>query len=312
MERIVITGATGTIGRALVTALRDRGDRVVVLSRSPERAGSSLGGEVEVHGWGDPTGSPPPAAALVGASGVVHLLGEPVAQRWTGEAKRRIQDSRVQSTRLLVQALRELPEGDRPRVLVSQSAVGFYGPSDERELDEQAPPGEDFLAQVVAAWEREAQAAEPLLRVVRTRTGVVLTTGGGALAQMLPFFRLGLGGPVAGGMQYVPWIHLEDQIAAMLFCIDQQSATGAVNLTAPDPVTNAELSRALGRALRRPAVFPVPGLALRLLYGEMAQIVTTGQRVVPRRLLDLGFRFRHPDLELALRDVLTSTDHPNG
>jgi uncharacterized protein (TIGR01777 family) len=306
MKRIVVTGATGTIGRALVSALRDRGDQVVALSRDRGQAESVLGSGVEVQVWADPTHSSPPADAVAGASGVVHLLGEPIAQRWTAGAKAKIRDSRVSSTRLLVEALRELPEESRPGVLVSQSAVGLYGPSDDRELDEQAPGGSDFLAEVVAEWEREAQAAESLMRVVRTRTGVVLTSTGGAMAQMLPFFRLGIGGPVAGGRHYVPWIHLDDEIAAVIFCIDQQAAAGAVNLTAPNPVTNADFSRALGRALRRPAILPVPGPALRLLYGEMAEIVTTGQRVVPRRLLELGFQFRHPDLEEALQDVLAA------
>lgn len=306
MKRIVVTGATGTIGRAVVAALRDRGDDVVALSRDRERAQSMLGAGVEVQVWSDPSGSPPPAEAFAGAAGVIHLLGEPVAQRWTAEAKARIRDSRVKSTGHIVATIAELPEAQRPEVLVSQSASGFYGPSGDRELDESAPAGSDFLAGVVSAWEGEAQAAEPAMRVVRTRTGVVLAAAGGALAQMLPFFRLGVGGPVAGGRQYVPWIHLADTIAGMLFCLDQRAVAGAVNLTAPNPVTNSELSRALGRALHRPAVLPVPGLALRLLYGEMAQIVTTGQRVVPRRLLDAGFEFRHPRVEEAVTEVLTS------
>ena len=304
MKRIAVTGATGAIGSAVVAALLARGDQVVALSRDQGRARSALGAAVEVAVWADPTGSPPPADALRGTDGVIHLLGAPVAQRWSEEAKAAIRDSRVKSTRLLVQTLQELPGQERPGVLVSQSATGFYGPSDARELDEKAPPGGDFLAGLVTEWEHEAEAAEPLMRVVRTRTGVVLSSSGGALAQMLPFFRLGLGGPVAGGHQYVPWIHLEDTVSGLLFCLDRESASGAVNLTAPNPVTNAELTRALGHALGRPAVLPVPAFALRLLYGEMAQIVTSGQRVVPRRLEELHFSFRHPLIEPALRDVL--------
>jgi uncharacterized protein (TIGR01777 family) len=302
MERIVVTGATGTIGRVLVSALLDRGNHVVALSRHRGRAQSVLGDGVEVHVWPDPEGSRPPAVAVAGATGVVHLLGEPIAQSWTAATKARIRDSRVRSTAQLVAALSELPEEERPEVLVSQSATGFYGPSDDRELDEDAPAGSDFLAGVVTAWEHEAR--DSPTRVVNTRTGVVLTASGGALARMLPFFRLGIGGPVAGGKQYVPWIHLADAVAGMLFCLDEQSVAGAVNVTAPNPVTNAELSRALGRALHRPAVLPVPGAALRLLYGEMAQIVITGQRVIPRRLLETGFQFRHPQLQAALADVL--------
>jgi hypothetical protein len=189
-------------------------------------------------------------------------------------------------------------------VLVSQSATGFYGPSGEKPLDERAAPGADFLGRVVVEWEREALAAAPVSRVVVTRTGVVLSPGSGALAKMLPPFRLGLGGPVAGGRQYVPWVHIDDVVAGLLHCLGEARLTGPVNLTAPNPVTNRELSRTLGRVLGRPAVLPVPGLALRLLYGEMAQIVTTGQRVVPERLLGSGYRFRQPELEPALRDVL--------
>jgi uncharacterized protein len=306
VKRIVVTGATGGIGRALVTNLTERGDQVIALSRDVRKARESLGEGVELAAWSDPTREPPPGGALSGTDAVVHLLGEPVAQRWTEASKARIRDSRVRSTHQLVAALRDLPDAERPSVLVSQSATGFYGPCDDRELDEQAPAGEDFLAHVVGAWEAEAEQAEPFVRVVRTRTGVVLSPTGGALAQMLPFFRLGLGGPVAGGDQYVPWIQLDDVVSALSFCVDEPAAAGAVNVTAPHPVTNAEFSRALGRVLKRPAVLPVPGFALSLLYGEMAQIVTTGQRVIPRRLEELGFRFRHPELDAALREVLAA------
>jgi uncharacterized protein (TIGR01777 family) len=234
----------------------------------------------------------------------VHLLGEPVAQRWTDAAQQRIRDSRVLGTRMLVGALAALPEGAGPRVLVSQSATGYYGSRDDTPLDEQSASGDDFLARVVVAWEREASAAAPRMRVVMTRTGVVLSPGGGALAKMLPFFRLGIGGPVAGGHQYVPWIHLDDVVGAILYSLDHEAVSGAVNVTAPSPVSNAELAHALGHALSRPAVLPVPGLAVTLLYGEMAEMVTTGQRAVPARLQEFGYSFRHPDLEPALRDVL--------
>jgi uncharacterized protein (TIGR01777 family) len=302
--RIFITGATGTIGLALADRLRARGDTVVAASRDPERAQRVLGAGTEVHPWADPTQSPAPADALQGADAVVHLLGEPVAQRWTGEARQRIRDSRVLGTRQLVAGLKALPAADRPRVLVSQSATGYYGPQGEAALDESAPPGHDFLADVVVAWEQEAQTAGDGIRVAMTRTGVVLSPSGGALAKMLPFFRAGIGGPVAGGHQYVPWIHLDDVVGALLHCVDTETASGPVNVTAPRPVTNAELSRALGHALSRPAVLPVPGFAIKLLYGEMAEMVTTGQRAIPARLQELGYRFEHPDIEPALRDVL--------
>jgi hypothetical protein len=242
---------------------------------------------------------------LPGIEGVVNLLGEPVAQRWTTPARDRIRDSRVLGTRQLVSALRALPPAARPRVLVSQSATGFYGPRAEAPLDEQAAAGHDFLAEVVVEWEREARAAESWMRVALTRTGVVLAPSGGALAKMLPFFKLGIGGPVAGGRQYVPWIHLDDVVGALLYCLDNDGAAGPVNLTAPTPVTNAELSRALGHALGRPAVLPVPGMAVKLLYGEMAEMVTAGQRAIPAKLEQLGYPFRHAEIEPALKDVLS-------
>jgi len=304
MARIVVTGATGTIGIAVVDALRARGDDVVALSRDADRGHAVLGEGVDVHAWPEPTRTPPPAAALAGAHALVHLLGAPVAQRWSDAAKAAIRDSRVLATRMLVAGLGGLSDGERPVALVSQSATGFYGPRDGEPLDESAPAGSDFLATVVTAWEHEADQAAALMRVVRTRTGVVLSPDGGALAKMLPFFRLGLGGPIAGGEQYVAWVHLDDVVGALLFCLDHDDARGPVNLTAPVPVTNAELSRALGHALGRPAILPVPALALRLLYGEMAQMVTTGQRVIPERLRELGYRFRHPEITEALQDVL--------
>jgi uncharacterized protein (TIGR01777 family) len=306
--RVAVTGATGLIGSAIVSALRDRGDAVVALSRSVGSARAQLGDGIEVAAWDDPKTSMPPLEALRGADAVVHLLGEPIAQRWTPQARQEIRDSRVLGTRWLVASLRELPDEQRPRVLVSQSATGYYGPRGPEPVAENEPPGSDFPAQVTAAWEAEAAAAAevPGLRVALTRTGVVLATSGGALAKMLPPFRLGVGGPVAGGAQYIPWIHLDDVVGGFLRCLDDERARGPLNLTAPAPVTNAEFSRALGRVLHRPAVLPVPGLALRLLYGEMATIVVTGQRATPERLVELGHDFRYPELEPALRAVLRS------
>jgi uncharacterized protein len=304
--RVVITGATGTIGAALLSALHARGDAVVALSRDAERGRRVLGGDADCQAWPDPLGTPPPADALRGADAVVHLLGEPVAQRWTEASKRRIRESRVLATRNLVQALDALADGERPRVLVSQSATGYYGAQGDEPLDERAPAGSDFLAEVVTAWEYEADQAKARMRVSLTRTGIVLSPSGGALAKMLPFFKLGIGGPVAGGRQYVPWIHLDDVVGALQCAIDNDAATGPINVTAPNPATNAQLSTVLGRVLHRPAVLPVPGFAIKLLYGEMAEIVTTGQRARPARLQELGYRFAHPELEEALRDVLGS------
>ena len=302
--RVVVTGATGLIGSALVRALRERGDVPVALARDADSARAKLGEGVEVHAWAAPDRESPPHDALAGAGGVVHLLGEPIDQRWTEQAKQRIRDSRVRSTTLLAEALTEMPAEQRPGVLVSQSASGYYGARGDEPLDEQAPPGDDFLARVVVDWEAAARRAEGALRVVLPRTGVVLTQEGGALAKMLPFFKAGIGGPVAGGRQYVPWIHLDDVVTGLLRCLDDDAISGPVNLTAPHPATNAELSKALGKVLHRPAFLPVPGFALKILYGEMAQVVTEGGRVVPTRLLAAGQPFAHPELGPALRAAL--------
>jgi uncharacterized protein len=299
--KVTVTGATGVIGHAVVSELLARGDEVTVLSRDAGRARETFHGRVEAHDWPDPKAAPPPQEALRGRDGVVHLLGESVAQRWSDAAKREIRDSRVLSTRNLVEALRELPADERPAVLVSQSASGYYGPRGDERVDESGPGGDDFLADVTREWEAEARAAGELgLRVVLTRTGVVLSPDGGALEKMLPFFKLGVGGPVAGGGQYVPWVHLDDVAGALLLALDDGRAEGVLNVSAPEPVTNKELSRTLGRVLKRPTFAPVPGFAVKLLYGDMATIVTTGVRMVPARLTELGYEFRRPDLRDAL------------
>jgi uncharacterized protein len=298
----VVTGATGTIGRALTHRLVAAGDDVLALSRDARRARELLG--VEAVSWERPKHGPPPAESLRGRDGVVNLLGEPLAQRWTETAKREIRDSRILGTRNLVAGIADLPNGDRPRVLVSQSGIDWYGARGDEPIDESEPPGGGFAAQMAIDWEDEARRAEELgIRVVTTRTGVVLSRTGGALERMLPPFRLGLGGPVAGGGQYMSWVHLDDVVGALAFCLDTEAARGPVNVTAPEPVTNREFSKALGRVLGRPAVLPVPELALKALYGEMAVVVTTGRRAVPAHLRELGYEFRRPDLEDALRDA---------
>jgi uncharacterized protein (TIGR01777 family) len=299
--RVSLTGGTGRIGRRLVRELLERGDEVTVLSRDPDRARAALPG-VEAAAW-DPLAGPAPAAALSGRDGVLHLAGEDVAQRWTEDAKRRIRESREVGTRNLVAGLGAA--SPRPGVLVASSAVGYYGPHGDEPVDESAPPGSDFLAGVCVAWEREAAAAAEFgLRVVHVRTGVVLDREGGALSRMLPFFRLGIGGPVAGGRQYLAWVHRDDIAGILLAALDGAEWSGPVNASAPEPATNRDFSRALGRALRRPAIAPIPAFAVRLLYGDMAEIVTTGQRAVPARAAALGYRFRHPDLDEALRSAL--------
>jgi uncharacterized protein (TIGR01777 family) len=298
--RVTLTGATGRIGARLVEELRRRGDEVTVLSRNPERAREALG--VEVAAW-HPEREAAPAPALAGRDGVIHLAGEDVAQRWDADTKRRIHLSRELGTRNLVAGLRAADP--RPGVLVSSSAVGWYGARGDEEVDESAPPADDFLARVCAAWEREAVAAEGLgVRVVRVRTGVVLDKDGGALEKMLPFFKLGVGGPVAGGQQWMPWIHLDDLVGIYVRALDDAAWTGAVNATAPAPARNKDFSRALGRALHRPAFAPVPGFAVRVLYGEMADIVVNGQRAIPARTRALGYEFRHPELDEALRSAV--------
>jgi uncharacterized protein len=299
--RVAVTGATGLIGSRLVARLLERGDEVTVLSRDPQEATVELG-PVTAVAW-EPSFEPAPAEALAGREGVVHLAGENIAQRWSDPAKERIRTSRELGTRNLVTGLRAADP--RPSVLVSASGIDYYGPHGDEELDETAPGGRGFLAETVEAWEREARAAEDLgMRTVQVRTAVVLAPSGGALARMLPPFRAGVGGPVAGGRQYMPWIHLDDLVGIYVTALDDRAWSGAINAAAPDPVTNREFSRALGRVLHRPAIAPVPGFALRLLYGEMAEVVTTGQRAVPRRLLELGYRFRHPDLDEALASAL--------
>jgi hypothetical protein len=302
--RVTLTGATGLIGTAVVAALRDRDDAVTVLSRDPDRARGKLGAEVRVLRW-DPLSEPAPAQALAERDAVVNLAGEPIAQRWSERAKQAIRDSRVTGTRNLVEGLGKLDPDARPNVLVSSSAIGYYGAHGAEPIDEEAPAGAGFLAQVCATWEAEARAVAPLgMRSVQVRTGVVLDRSGGALAKMLPPFRMGVGGPVAGGRQFVAWIHRDDLVGMMLAALDDERWLGPVNATAPEPVSNRALSRALGHELHRPALLPVPALALRALYGEMAEIVTTGVRAVPARALVLGYEFAHPSLEEALHAAL--------
>lgn len=310
--RITVTGATGLIGPPLIAALQDRGAEVTVLSRDPDRALSRLeaGGRapVEAVAW-DLMSEPAPPQALSGREAIVHLAGENISQRWSAKAKQAIRESRVTGTRNLlagIEAAGRSAPGDRPRTLISSSAIGYYGAHGEEPLDEDAPAGEDFLAEVCAAWEAEAgRAAELGLRVVMVRTGVVLDRSGGALAKMLPPFRLGVGGPVAGGRQYISWIHRDDLVAMIVAAIEDERWSGPINATAPEPASNREFSHALGRALGRPSLLPVPGAAMRLLFGEMAEILTTGARVVPAKPLVLGYEFSHPGLDGALSSALT-------
>ena len=286
---------------SLCDAMLARGDEVVGLSRDPERA-RSTNPTVRWHAW-QATMERPPADALEDLDAVVNVIGEPINQRWTAESKRRILESRVTATRNLVEAIASLPH--KPEVLVSQSAVGYYGDRGEAIVDESAGPGTDFAAEVAVAWEQAAADAADFTRLVILRTGLVLDPRDGLLKQLLTPFKLGLGGPIAGGGQYMSWIHIDDEIGFILWALDDRRVSGVLNATAPSPVTNRELSKELGRVLRRPAVMPVPGFALSLLRGsELAERIKGGQRVVPRRAQDLGHSFQHPKLEPALRDLL--------
>ena len=297
MATIAITGATGFIGSALVEDLRAAGHGVRRLVRDERRRGP------DDAVW-DPAAGRLDPGALEGADALVHLAGEPIAQRWTAAVKRRIRESRVQSTRLLATAIVSLRRP--PRVFVSGSAMGIYGDRGDEELDETSPPGRGFLADVAVAWEGAAEpAARAGVRVANLRTGLVLSPRGGALAKLLVPFRLGLGGRIGSGRQWVSWIALSDTVSAIRHAIDSESLAGPVNLAAPVPVTNAELTKTLARVLRRPALLPVPAFALRLVFGEMGEAtLLASQRMRPRRLLDNGYRFRHPVLEGALRHEL--------
>lgn len=299
--RITVTGATGLIGTKLVAALRARGAEVTVLSRRPAHARRML--DVEAVGW-HPETEPVPVEGLAGRDGVVHLAGEPIAQRWTQESKERIRSSREVGTARLVEGLGQAEPC--PRVLVAASAVGYYGARGGERVDEDASPGAGFLASVCEAWENAAAAAGGLgVRVVTLRTGVLLDRADGALARMLPPFRLGVGGPVAGGDQYISWIAPDDLVRLYLAALDDPEWSGPFNATAPEPVTNRQFTHALGRVLHRPALLPIPAFALRALYGEMAGVVTTGQRALPVRALEHGFEFRHTAIDGALRAALS-------
>jgi uncharacterized protein (TIGR01777 family) len=275
---VAITGATGFIGRGVAEHLRNSGHNVRAVS---------LRGAI-------------PPDALAGTNAVIHLAGEPVGQRWTQAARDRILRSRVEGTRVLVAAMRAQP----PQVLISASAVGYYGSRGDEVLIESAPPADDFLGRVAVAWEEAAQAAEPMgVRVARLRIGMVLGPRGGALARMLPPFRLGIGGRLGGGDQWMSWIHIDDLIGLIAFLIKESTVRGVFNATSPFPVTNREFTRALAEAVHRPAILPVPAWVLRLMFGEMSQVLLASQRAFPDAAQRAGFVFQHPDIFAALAQL---------
>jgi uncharacterized protein (TIGR01777 family) len=288
--QFIIAGGTGLLGAALARALRADHHAVSILTRTP-RTPHDVAWDPEAPGdW---------RAAVARADAVVNLAGESIAgRRWTTARKQAILDSRLRATRALAGAI---AESSRPPVFVSGSAVGIYGPRGDEAITEESAPGSDFLAQVCTAWEREANAVAALTRVVLLRTGVVLARGGGALPQMALPFTFFAGGPIGSGRQFVPWIHVDDWVAMTMWAATSDAVRGPLNVTAPNPVRNRALASALGRALHRPSFMPAPAIAIRIALGEMADAVVNGQRVLPAKAQALGFEFRYPTLDAALR-----------
>jgi hypothetical protein len=326
-KRVVVTGATGHIGRALCGELSVKGYQVVVFSRDPQQARKSVSDGAEYVAW-TPSESGAWASAIDGAYGVVHLAGASLfGKRWSNSYKREIIASRELGTRGLVNAMAQAKQ--KPRVFVSMSAVGYYGPRGEEQIDESMPPGNDFLARVCQVWEREAKPAEDLgVRTVILRSGVVfggdemkglpldlrgvsldrpgliLKTEEGAFPLLVMPFYFFAGGPILPGTQYLPWIHLDDTVGLIMMALEDERVRGPLNGTAPEPQTNKEIARTIGRVMGRPAWLPLPGFALKLLVGEMADMITTGQRVVPKKAQELGFRFKYPTSERAISEIL--------
>ena len=300
--RVFVTGGTGLIGARLVRALRGRGDDVVVLSRRSD-AWQRVGPDVAVV-VGDPTAAGDWQDQVAGCDAVVNLAGAGLFdRRWNAAYKATIHDSRVRATEHVAAALAKQPAraDGSPKVLVNGSAIGYYGPHGDEELDESSPPGDDLMAHVCVDWEAATQPAKVAgVRVALLRTGVVLDRAGGALKLLWLPFKLGVGGPVGSGKQFMSWIHHADEIGLILLALDHAEAAGPLNGTAPRPVTNKEFGKALGRALGRPAVLPTPAFGLRLVLGEVAGVVTTGQRVLPRTAEALGYQFQYPDIDAAL------------
>lgn len=305
--RVLITGGTGLIGSELTNNLCADGHDVIILSRSgtsdtflPSRAQLVKWDGRTAEGWGRLVNE---VDAIVNLAGESISGANPVSGRWTAARKRRIVDSRVQAGQAIVQAVKGATK--RPEVLVQASAVGYYGPHGDEPVTEDTAPGNDFLADVCKQWEASVAGVEALgVRLAIIRTGVVLSSGGGALPFMALPFRYFVGGPLGSGKQYVPWIHEEDQINAIRFLLEHQSMRGAYNVSAPKPVTNADFSKAIGRALRRPSYMPAPEFAIRLVLGEFATLIVDGQRQIPRRLPQSGFRFQYEDVDTALKDLL--------
>jgi uncharacterized protein (TIGR01777 family) len=308
--RVFITGGTGLVGSRLIKQLRQRKDSIVTLTRRPEAARTQLGGDCEIVA-GDPMQAGDWMKTVEGCDAVVNLAGESIFnRRWSAAFKQLMHDSRIKSTENVVKALAGNPRNSagNPKVLVNASAIGIYGPHGDEELTEESLFGDDVLARVCIDWEKAARQAEALgVRVVMLRIGVVLDRAGGALVQMMKPFKMFVGGRIGSGKQVLSWIHHADLTGLILLALDNAAATGPMNGTAPHPVTNREMSKALGRAMHRPSFFPTPKLMLRLALGEVASVVTTGQRVLPKKALALGYSFCFPTIEEALKDIFAQS-----
>ncbi len=299
--KILITGATGFIGQALVQAFLGHGDSIIVVSRS-SRKSESQGGRVRHITW-NPQDEKTVLKEVDGVDAVINLAGEPIAQRWTEKRKEKILKSRVQATRIIHQSIKEATV--KPKVFINASAIGYYGPRGNEALTEEAVSGSGFLAEVCKIWEAHAIRVEDFnVRVVRLRIGIVLDQTGGALKLMLPPFKMGLGGWLGSGNQWFSWIHREDLIRLILFCVDHELMKGAVNAVSPIPVTNKAFSLVLCQVLKRPCLFPVPAIALKLMMGQMSEMLLTGQRIIPKKAQGLGFSYRYPDVRRALEEIL--------
>ncbi|HZV11625.1 MAG TPA: TIGR01777 family oxidoreductase [Candidatus Kapabacteria bacterium] len=300
---IIIAGGSGFIGSTLVNVLQGEGHAITVLARNERSANEKLGGKARVLPWdGEFVGAW--AEAVNGADVVVNLAGESIGDgRWSGARKEKILQSRLKATRAIVDAI--IKAEKKPSLLINASAVGFYGNVPSGDVDESHAPGDDFLANVCKEWELEARRAESAgVRVALIRTGIVLSKNGGALPRMLTPFKFFVGGKIGSGNQWMPWIHLVDHIGIITYIINNQSVSGAVNLSAPEPATMKEFARALGKAMHRPSLFPVPGFVLKVMLGKMSSLVLEGQRAVPKKILAAGYVFKFPQLDAALRDVL--------
>lgn len=300
--KILVTGATGFVGKVLVNQLLESNHTVVVLTRNVAIAAISLGSKCKYFQWDD-TNSLPPLEAFEGVDGVVNLMGETISKRWDEKQKKKIYHSRIDGTRRLVEAMASLPV--KPKVLVSTSAVGIYGNRGSEDINEASSLGDDFLAKVCKDWENEANKARNHgLRVVIIRVGVVLGIGGGALTKMIPVFKLGAGGPAGTGDQFMSWIHVHDLASMYAEALRDPTLAGVLNGTAPYPATNADFSKQLGKALRRPAFAKAPAFAMKLMLGEMSTIILDGQKVLPVKFKEKNFRYHYPTLEIALKESL--------